>query len=152
MKIKNNIQKIEVFYDGNCGLCGQFKKWLEKAIKPDIELYCVPYASEQAREVFPKIDNYQPSENLVLRADEQDVYCGEQAWVICLYCTRHYRWLARIMRQPRCLLKARKVALCVAKNRYRISKLLLQERATVVDDYLETEQEEVNCQDKQCKF
>ena len=59
MKLEKNVQVIEVFYDGHCGMCSSFAEWLVKqgrAIKVD----CMAYQSDKAKRVFPEIDSLKP--------------------------------------------------------------------------------------------
>ncbi len=124
MTLNKDIKKLELFYDGDCGLCAGFKQWLSKRIRADVELICEPYFSIKAQQIFPEINRYKPSENLVIRINGQQVYCAEQAWVTCLYVSKNYRWLARIMSCRYFLPHVRNLALWMASNRYTISKTL----------------------------
>jgi len=53
------MKAITVFYDVHCGICATVKAWLEREPKY-VKLFFVPYDSAHAKELFPKIDDWQP--------------------------------------------------------------------------------------------
>lgn len=119
-----NITRVEVFYDRVCGMCRHSKGWLERQVTT-AELVFYPYQSEEAKACFPELDAHDPEKQMVIRASAgqvHQVYRGAEAWAVCLWCCRHYRWLARIIMWPWLLPFAQRVCYWLAANRLRVSR------------------------------
>jgi len=124
MKLPLHTPWIEVFYDGECGMCQAFSEWLEREPKAaQIRIY--PYQSREAHLIFPDLPNYHPEREMVIRTWEGEVYQGAEAWVWCLYGCQAYRKLARRLAHPTLLPFASRIGKLVAKNRRGISRLLI---------------------------
>ena len=117
------MRKLTVFYDHDCGLCRACRRWLGS--QPTyFPLEFVPYDSLAARAICPEIGKLDPDQQIVVMADNGDIYRGGAAWVMCLYATRNHRALALRLASPALMPVAKKVCALVAKNRLRISSLL----------------------------
>lgn len=125
MEIPENINYIEVYYDGECGICRKFAGWLVEQ-KRAFEVRLMAYQSEQAHEVFPEIDAYDPAKEMIVRTDIGEIYRGAEGWVMCLYSCEEHQAKARKMCSPLLLPMAAKVGQVMAANRYRVSGLFFR--------------------------
>lgn len=147
MIINKEIRKLEVYYDGSCGMCGRFKDWLEKQ-EHIINVEFLSYASEAARERFPDLAKHDPEKALVIRTDTGEIYRAAEATVISLWACRDYRALAMKLRKPLFMPLARNIYPLIASNRYVISKLLTNDRKL----QQELEKQDDGCDDGSCEL
>ena len=147
MKINQEMRSIEVYYDGNCGMCGRFNKWLEKQDHL-IGVELLSNTSEAARERFPELVQYKPEKAMVIRTDTGEIYRAAEATVICLWACREYRGLAMKLRNPLLLPLARKIYPLIASNRHVISKLLTDDKKLKG----ELENQKDQCDDGTCEL
>ena len=148
MKLEKNVQVIEVFYDGHCGMCSSFTEWLVKqgrAIKGD----CMAYQSDRAKRVFPEIDSLKPDKEMIIRVNGEQVYRGAEGWVWCLWSCAKYRDLAKLMNSRLLLPVAKKVCLMACMNRLKLSKLFFGKKAQEVADEIH-QLEDTDCDDGSC--
>ena len=81
------MKRLYVFYDGECGLCGQCRQWL--ATQPVyLSLIFFPFQSKEALQICPYLPYLKPDQQLIVQSDEGGIYLGERAWLICLYAAR----------------------------------------------------------------
>lgn len=128
------MKALTVFYDARCGLCGRAKSWLESEPKY-VKLSFVSYDSRHARELFPKIDDWQPDKEILVLTDEGGLYRGDGAWIMCLWATVKYRGWSLRMAKPGLRFYAEKLCRLISRHRRALSRVIL--RGT--DDDIRTE-------------
>ena len=117
------MKAITVFYDARCGLCNTVKSWLEREPKY-VKLFFVPYDSQTARDLFPKIDEWQPDREILVLSDEGGLYRGDGAWIMCLWATVRYReWSVR-MATPGLRFYAEKLCRLISRHRLALSRVI----------------------------
>jgi predicted DCC family thiol-disulfide oxidoreductase YuxK len=116
------MKAITVFYDARCGLCGTVKSWLEREPKY-VKLFFVPYDSQHARELFPKISDWQPEREILVLTDEGGLYRGDGAWILCLWATVRYRPWSLRMAKPGLRFYAEKLCKLISRNRRTLSRV-----------------------------
>ena len=117
------IHSLTVLYDAECGVCSQTKNWL-MAQPTYIELRFIPLQDPQLNQWFPGVEVFRPNQEIVVISDHGAVYCGAQAWVMCLWALRLYRpWSLRFA-QPNLFPWVQKFCRMVAKNRLEVSSFL----------------------------
>lgn len=90
------MKRLTVLYDAGCGFCVRCRRWLEEQ-EALLELEFVPAGSEEARRRFPPLHHTDPPEELLVVDDEDGVYRGNDAWILCLYALEAYReWSLRL--------------------------------------------------------
>lgn len=147
-KIKN-YEYVEVYYDGECGMCRQFASWL----KNQPHYYVVkllPYQSKEAAAIFPELKRYHPEKQMVVRTSTKEVFQGAQSWVICLHACKDHRAKALKMRSPLLMPLAAKLCKVMATHRYKISKLFFQRTEQEVAQDMEKLHPR-KCKDDGCK-
>lgn len=155
LKLPTTVSKIEVFYDGHCGMCASFIEWL---VSQDLrwEVVCLPYQSDGAKADFPELTALKPDKEIIVRVDGQKTYRGAEGWVWCLWSTVKYRDVAKLVNSRLLLPMAKKVCYLVSKNRLRVSKLLFHKKAKQVADEihkLDHENRGANdCNDGNCEL
>jgi predicted DCC family thiol-disulfide oxidoreductase YuxK len=60
MKLPEQLRKIEVFYDGRCGMCCSFHEWINRQPRA-YEIDFIPYQAARAEKVFPGIGTLDPA-------------------------------------------------------------------------------------------
>jgi predicted DCC family thiol-disulfide oxidoreductase YuxK len=119
------MNRLYVFYDGECALCRRCREWL--ASQPAyLELQFHPFQSEAARRLCPELPRFQPSERLIVLADNGAVYAGESAWLMCLYALRDYRRWSLRLASPALRPLAQRICVLVSHNRIKLSHALLR--------------------------
>jgi len=139
VNLKKDIKYMEVFYDGQCGMCRTFIDWLKNQ-KHVLDLRCVDYRGEEAEEIFPEIKDYDPGREMVVRVDGEVVYQGAEGWVCCLWACDKYRDTAKKMNNRVLLPMVKKFCYLVSKNRFIVSKLLFRKKSEEIALELEKEQ------------
>src|SRR2546423_15225288 len=117
------MQMLYVLYDARCELCRWLKDWLLHQ-KSWLALKMLPAASEQARQMFPGLEQIASSDDLVVISDEGEVYLNNHAWIMCLYALEEYRDWAWRLAHPLLLPFSRQAFAALSKNRYTISQWL----------------------------
>ncbi|MGD0507136.1 MAG: DCC1-like thiol-disulfide oxidoreductase family protein [Terriglobales bacterium] len=117
------MQKLYVLYDPKCELCCRLKDWLRE--QPSwIALEVIPAGSEQARQLFPQLEQIASQNDLAVISDEGAVYLNDRAWIMVLYALEEYRdWAARLT-HPLLMPLARQAYAALASNRYLLSRWL----------------------------
>lgn len=123
MKIPEQIQYIEIYYDGRCGMCCEFQEWLNRQARA-FSVRFVPYQDEMAEVWFPELSQLEPEREMIVRTDRHEVFRGAEGWVLCLLSCEKYQGVARRMASPTLLPLTQKICQALAARRYTISKLL----------------------------
>ena len=141
-------QKIEVFYDGQCGMCKTFIAWLIKQ-QHVIEVVCYDFHGEEAERVFAELKEHDPGRELVVRVDGCRVYKGAEGWVCCLWACEDYRKTAKRINSCFLLPMAKKVCHLVSNNRLTLSQLFFRKKNKEIIDEIETKHKKdkkMNCE------
>ena len=117
------MEKLYVLYDPKCGLCARLKDWLVTQ-RSWLELCIVPAGSDQARSMFPELEQIASADDLAVISDEGQVYLNNHAWIMTLYALEEYRdWACRLA-HPLLLPLARQAFATISKNRHAFSRWL----------------------------
>lgn len=148
MNLDQVQEKIEVFYDGRCGMCCTFIGWLKEQ-EQILVVECYDYHADEAEQVFPRIGDYYPWRELVVRVDGEKVYTGAEGWVCCLWSCKKYRGVACKVNNAVLLPMAKKFCHLVSNNRLKISKLFFRKKnreiAKVIEDQKKKNQD-IDCE------
>lgn len=135
MKLPENIEKIEIYYDGHCGMCCTFQEWLHEQ-KRAFEVQFVPYQSESAKELCPKICELEPDREMIVRTKNGEIYRGAEGWVLSLFSCKKYQDVARRLANPVLLPFAEKVCRAIASRRYKLSRIFFSKKDNEVAEKL----------------
>lgn len=92
------MKTLFVFYDGECGLCGQARKRLAGMVQR-VPLVFVPYQDPEVQRLFPALAGLDPQRQIIVMSDTGEIYQGEGAWIAILWALRDYRaWALRLAR------------------------------------------------------
>ncbi|MCP5536412.1 MAG: DUF393 domain-containing protein [Akkermansiaceae bacterium] len=127
MKIPNNIQHIEVYYDGRCGMCCTFHEWVNKQERA-YPVYFVPYQSARAEEWFPGVNQLEPEREMIVRTDDGSLYRAAEGWVLCLLSCRKFQGVARRLTSPVLMPVAEKTCHALAARRHGLSKIFFRKK------------------------
>lgn len=119
------IGRLHVFYDGECGLCSHCRDWL-RGQPAWVPLVFTAFQTPEAERLCPGLADFHPEREIVVMADNGDVYQGADAWIMCLWALRDYRALSFRLAGPTLKPLARKAVLLVSNHRLRLSRLLGQ--------------------------
>jgi predicted DCC family thiol-disulfide oxidoreductase YuxK len=118
-----NMQKLYVLYDPKCELCCRLKDWLVEQ-KQWIALEVIPAGSQEARRMFPELEQIASQNDLAVISDDGAVYLNDRAWIMVLYALDEYRdWAARLT-HPLLMPLARQAYAALSRNRYFLSRWL----------------------------
>src|SRR5262249_50948755 len=76
-----------------------------------------------SRRMFPGLEQFTSSDDLVAISDQGEVYLNNRAWIMCLYALVDYREWAWRLAHPLLLPLARPAFEGVSRNRHTISRL-----------------------------
>lgn len=127
MKIPNNIQYIEVYYDGRCGMCCTFHEWVNEQ-KRAFPVRFIAYQDPQAEEWFPGVNTLEPEREMIVRTHEHKLYRGAEGWVLCLLSCLKYQGIARRIAKPALLPFAEKTCHALAARRHKLSKIFFRKK------------------------
>ena len=127
MKLPEQIQKIEVFYDGRCGMCCSFHEWINKQPRAN-RIEFIPYQSPMAEKVFPGIGTLDPAREMIVRTNRGVIFRGAEAWVLCLYSCANHQATARKLASPGLLSIAIHSCRLLAANRHSLSKVFFRRK------------------------
>lgn len=116
------VRAIAVFFDQDCSLCRACRRWLQAQDKY-FPIEFMAYQSRRAREICPQLDELNPEKEIVVMADNGQIYQGGSAWIMCLYALRRYRELSFKLAHPMLLPLAKKLCHIVSERRLSLSKL-----------------------------
>lgn len=148
MNLPLHVKRIEVFYDGRCGMCCTFHEWIHGQ-RRSFGIEFVPYQSSDAEKIFPGLNTLDPAREMIVRTDEGTLYRGAEAWVWCLYSCADYREMARRLARPMMLSVAIRMCRLLAANRHCLSKVFFRRKDREVRKTLH-QMEASNCKDGSC--
>jgi predicted DCC family thiol-disulfide oxidoreductase YuxK len=117
------MEKLYVLYDPRCELCRRLKEWL-LVQRCWLTLCLVAARSEEAKAMFPEIEQMASENDLAVVSDEGQVYLNNNAWIMALYALEEYRDWACRMAHPLLAPLARQAFATISRNRYAISRWL----------------------------
>jgi len=136
MKLPLHTDKIEVYYDGRCGMCCTFHEWVNHQARA-FELNFIPYQAEEAEKIFPGVNTLDPAREMIVRVvDNGEIYRGAEAWVWCLYSCANYQKLAHRLAAPTMLAVAIRACRLLAANRHGLSKVFFRKKDREVQESL----------------
>ena len=115
------VQGLAVFFDQECNLCRACRSWLQAQDKY-FPVEFMAYQSRRARELCPQLAELNPDKEIVVMADNGQIYQGGSAWIMCLYALRRYRELSFKLAHPMLLPLAKKMCHIVSDHRLSLSK------------------------------
>lgn len=149
MTIPDKLNKVEIFYDGQCGMCCTFHEWVNEQDRA-FEVDFIPYQSERAKMEFAEIMALDPEKEMIVRTDEGEIFRGAEGWVLCLYSCTKYQKYAQKLSGPLLLPLAMKACHLLAANRRKLSKVFFAKKEQVVAQELH-EMRPPKCKDATCK-
>ena len=149
MNLPEQIEEIEVFYDGRCGMCCSFHEWINRQPRA-FKIEFIPYQAVHAERVFPGLATLDPARAMVVRTSENEIFHGAEAWVWCLYSCANYQVTARRLGGPGLLPIAIHSCRVLAANRHALSKIFFRSKDKQVRDKLHR-METPKCDDEFCK-
>jgi len=112
-------------YDAECALCRGARDWIAHRVAPGA-LEFVPYQSNERLARLSRVSASACAQAIHLLTPEGEMLVGVEALPRLLGYTRHWRWLARVLRLPG---MRRLAPLCyrwVARHRHALSACLLE--------------------------
>jgi predicted DCC family thiol-disulfide oxidoreductase YuxK len=117
------MERLYVLYDPRCELCRRLKDWLLLQ-RAWLGLCMIPAGSEEAKRMFPELEQIASANDLAVITDEGHVYLNNNAWIMTLYALEEYRdWACRLA-HPLLLPMARQAFAALSKSRHAISRWL----------------------------
>ena len=132
------MKTLFVLHDGECAFCQQCREWLSRQ-PAFVELRFIAMQSPEVTRRFPGLEKHGLGEDLLVVSDEDAVYRGTSAWVMCLYALVEYREWAERLTHPALLPFARRAFLLLSKQRGRLSKWFVHGDPEEVKKRLEAE-------------
>ena len=114
------VERLCVLYDERCGLCRWARQWALNQ-PAYIPLMFIPAGSDQAKGLFPGLDQGREPEELLAIGDGGEVYRNDSAWIMCLFALQDYREWANRLASPALRPLARQAFAFVSKRRGSIS-------------------------------
>jgi len=116
------IRGLAVFFDQDCNLCRACRRWLLAQDK-FLPVEFMPYQSSRARRICPQLLSLNPDKEIVVMADNGQIYQGGSAWIMCLYALKKYRELSFKLAHPMLLPLAKKMCHVISERRMVLSRL-----------------------------
>lgn len=148
MELPDQVQGIEVFYDGRCGMCCSFHEWINRQPRA-FPISFIPYQAAEAERVFPGIGTLDPAREMVVRTRGGEIFRGAEAWVWCLHSCANHRDAARRLGGPALLPVAIRACRVLAANRHALSKVFFRRKDRLVREELHR-MESPACEDGHC--
>ena len=148
MKLPNAIMRIEVYYDGRCGMCCSFHEWINSQPRA-YAIEFIPYQAAFAEQIFPGVSTLDPAREMIVRTNENEIFRGAEAWVLCLYSCGNHQTAARRLAGPRLLPIAIHSCRLLAANRHALSKLFFRKKDREVQQQLH-QMQLPKCEDAFC--
>lgn len=143
------MKTLTIFYDAKCGLCGQFRSWMQ-AQESAVRLEFLAYDSAEATARLPELAAMQPDREIVIMNERGEIWQGAAAWVTCLWALPKWRPWARRLASPALLPIAGQACRLISQNRLSLSRLLvLHSDAEFIRDCEEVPD---NCPDGTCRI
>lgn len=133
MKINQEMRRVEVFYDGDCGMCRTLIAWLKKQ-KLYLPAECMPYQSEDATRRFPELMQYEPWKHVVTRGDTGEIFVGGETSVLLLWITRRNRWLGVVLKTWPIFPLVKLAYRIAAPNRQLLSRLFFRKESALCNN------------------
>lgn len=93
------MKTLTIYYDGECGLCGQLKAFFENLpVRERLEF--IAYQSPEAEARMPGIRARPLAAGMLLQTPEGALLEGGDSWLRLVSATRHWAWLAGILGLP----------------------------------------------------
>jgi len=127
MKLPTQIEGIEVFYDGRCGMCCSVHEWINRQPRA-FKIEFIPYQAAHAERIFPGLGALDPALEMIVRTSENQIFRGAEAWVWCLYSCANHQGAARRLGGPGLLPIAIHACRVLAANRHALSKVLFRSK------------------------
>jgi predicted DCC family thiol-disulfide oxidoreductase YuxK len=118
------MERLYVLYDPRCELCLRLKDWLLLQ-RSWLGLCMIPAGSEEAKRMFPELEQIASANDLAVITDEGQVYLNNNAWIMALYALHDYRDWAYRLAHPLLLPLARQAFATISRNRYALSHWLM---------------------------
>jgi predicted DCC family thiol-disulfide oxidoreductase YuxK len=121
----HKLNYITILYDSSCGFCSRCREWIEAQEK----YFPIEFVAADSADALQRFPGYAteaqsaPGE-LVVIADDGGVYCGSNAFIMCMYALPHYRDLAIHLSSPSLMPLAAKAFKALSSNRRNLSQLL----------------------------
>jgi predicted DCC family thiol-disulfide oxidoreductase YuxK len=151
MKLPLGIKRIEVFYDGRCGMCCTFHEWINRQERA-YEVRFVPYQSPEAEGIFPGVGTLDPAREMIVRTEQGEVFRAAEGWVLCLNSCANYREAARKLSNPYLLPVAKSACALLAGNRHGLSKIFFRKKDKEVRKQLHEMTDLGGCQNGACQL
>ncbi len=135
MKLTEGTRRIEVFYDGRCGMCCTFHEWVSRQPRA-FGIAFIPYQAADAERVFPGLGTLDPAREMVVRTNGREIFRGAEAWVWCLYSCANHQSAARRLGGPGLLPFAVRACRVLAANRHSLSKVFFRRKDRAVREQL----------------
>ncbi len=135
MNLPKQIDGIEVFYDGRCGMCCSFHEWINRQPRA-FAIEFVPYQAANAEQIFPGLGTLDPAREMVVRTSENEIFRGAEAWIWCLYSCTNHQTAARRLGGPGLLPIAIHGCRLLAANRHALSKVFFRSKDMKVREKL----------------
>jgi predicted DCC family thiol-disulfide oxidoreductase YuxK len=148
MKLPDVMKKIEVYYDGRCGMCCSFHEWINRQPRA-YSIEFIPYQAARAEQIFPGISTLDPAREMIVRTDENKIFRGAEAWVLCLYSCSNHQTAARRLAGPGLLPIAVHSCRLLAANRHALSKIFFRKKDREVQEQLH-QMQLPECEDGYC--
>jgi predicted DCC family thiol-disulfide oxidoreductase YuxK len=127
MNLPKQIKSIEVYYDGRCGMCCSFHEWINRQPRA-FKIEFIPYQSPHAEQKFPGLGTLDPAREMVVRTNDNEIFRGAEAWVLCLYSCSNHQAAARKLGGPALLPLAIHACRVLAANRHALSKVFFRSK------------------------
>jgi len=127
MVLSNDVNSIEVYYDGRCGMCCTFHEWVNRQPRA-LSIQFIPYQATEAEKTFPGIGTLDPAREMIVRTDKGEIYRGAEAWVWCLYSCKNHQTAAHKLASPSLLPLAKHSCRILASNRHSLSKVFFRRK------------------------
>ena len=127
------MEKLTIFYDGECGICAKFRRWMSSE-RSYVALEFLPFQSSEAQERCPDLLERGAKRELIVMADDGRLWQGAEAWVTCLWALRRWRGWSKRLSSPVLLPVAAQACKLISANRLSLSRLLrLRSDREIVD-------------------
>jgi predicted DCC family thiol-disulfide oxidoreductase YuxK len=143
------VRGLAVFFDQDCHLCRTCRSWLEAQPKY-FPVEFVAYQSRRARKICPRLGELSPDREIVVMADNGQIYQGGSAWIMCLYALRRYRELSFRLAHPMLLPLAKKMCHVISGNRMVLSRLFASRDREEIARELIGAEADTPCEDGRC--
>jgi predicted DCC family thiol-disulfide oxidoreductase YuxK len=117
------MTSLTIFYDPGCGICTQFREWLERQAMW-VPVQFVGYQTDEARRRFPGLLSIRADKECVVLADDGRWWQGANAWIVCLWATREFRLWSNRLAGPVFRPVLGSVVHLISSNRLTLSRLM----------------------------